>query len=142
LIRTIIRNLRAQKNVAIVGAPHSGKSSLITILFKNYKRAERGALTWFTDMKDLTTLDDLIEEFYIGMGARTASHSLNALAKSLKGFEKRLVIFAEIDKLLAESKGNPAELQRLAADLFREKAAVEQQAREQTEHTAQSSRKR
>lgn len=228
LIRTIIRNLRAQKSVAIVGAPHSGKSSLITILFKNYKRAERDALTWFTDMRELTTLDDLVEEFYIGMGARTESHSLNALARNLKGFDKRLVIFidaaerfaehpfneealfavlstylqsqeislciatsrppqviltnrvglplhtlflrcdllpftadesyeliqkklqftgihftdAEIDKIYDASKGNPADLQRLAADLFREKAALEQQAQGQIARTGQSPRKR
>ena len=222
LIRTIIRNLRAQKSVAVFGAPHSGKSSLLTILFKNYKRAERDALTWFTDMRELATLDDLIEEFYIAMGARTESHALNALAKNLRTFNKRLVIFidaaerlaeppfneealfavlatymrnenislclatslppedvlknrvgqplhtqfircdllpftadesyeliqkklqftgihftdAEIDKLYGESKGNPADLQRMAADLFREKAALEQQVQERTAHTA------
>lgn len=228
LIRTIIRNLRAQKNVALVGAPHSGKSSLIAILFKNYKRAEHGALTWFTDMRELITLDDLVEEFYIAMGARTESHSLNTLARNLKGFEKRLVIFidaaerlaeppfneealfavlssylqsqsislciatslppetiltnrvgyplhtqfircdllpftadesyeliqrklqftgihftdAEIDKLYGESKGNPADLQRLAADLFKDKSALEQQTREHIAHTGKFSSKR
>ena len=228
LIRTIIRNLRAQKSVAIVGAPQSGKSSLLTILFKNYKRAERGALTWFTDMRELTSLDDLVEEFYIGMGSRAENHSLNTLAKNLKGFEKRLVMFidaaerladppfneealfavlatymrnesislclatvlppelvlknrvgqplhtqfircdllpftaaesyelvqkklqftgihftdGEIDQLYKDSKGNPADLQRLSADLFREKASHELQAQEQTARTGQSSRKR
>ena len=227
LIRTIIRDLRGRSNVAIVGAPHSGKTSLLTILFKNYKRAERGVLTWFTDMHDLTTMEDLVEEFYIGMGARTESHSLNALAKNLKGYEKRLVFFidaaerlaeppfneealfavlstylqsqnislciatllptelvlmnrvgfplytqflrcdllpftpdecydliqkklqftgihftdAEIGKLTEERKGNPADLQRLAAELFREKMALEERGKEQTAHSGQFKRK-
>ena len=42
----------------------------------------------------------------------------------------------------APTGGVYLDLQRLAADLFREKAALEQQAQEQIAHTAQSSRKR
>jgi Novel STAND NTPase 1 len=227
-IRLIVRHLRGKNNVAIVGAPRSGKTSLITILFRNYKRAEKDALTWFTDMRELTTLDDLVEEFYIGMGARTESHSLNALAKNLKTFQKRLVMFIdaaerfaeppfneealfavlssylqsqnislciattlppesvmrnrvgfplhtqfircdllpftpdecydliqrklqftgirftddEIDKLIAESKGNPAELQRLGAELFREKVALEEKGGAGIARAGRSTRKR
>ncbi len=227
-IRMIVRHLRGKNNVAIVGGPRTGKTSLITILFKNYTRAEKDALTWFTDMRELAALDDLVEEFYIGMGARTESHSLNALAKNLKTFQKRLVMFIdaaerlaeppfneealfavlssylqsqnislcvamalppesvlnnrvgfplytqfircdllpftpdecyeliqkklqftgihftddEIDKLTAESKGNPADLQRLAAELFREKAALEEQGGAGIARAGHSTRKR
>jgi ribosome biogenesis GTPase A len=59
LIRAVIRNLRARNNVAIVGAPRMGRSSLINLLFKNYKRAERDVLTWFADLLELATLEDL-----------------------------------------------------------------------------------
>ena len=227
LIRTVIRTLRGRSNVAIVGAPRSGKTSLLTILFKNYKRAERDVLTWFTDMHELTTLDDLVEEFYVGMGARTENHSLNELAKNLKTYQKRLIFFidtaerladppfneealfavlssylqsqnislciattlppeavlknrvgfplhtqfircdllpftpdecydliqkrlqftgihftdAEIGKLTEESKGNPADLQRLAAELFREKMTLEEKGKEQIAHSGQIRRK-
>lgn len=227
LIRTVVRHLRGKNNVALVGAARTGKTSLLTILFKNYKRAERDALTWFTDMRELSTLGDLVEEFYIGMGARTESHSLIAFAKTLKEFQKRLVIFidsaerlaespfneealfavlssflqtqtislciattlppesvlknrigfplytqfircdllpftpaecdeliqkklqftgihfseAEINQLIEQSKGNPSDLQRLAAELFREKFALEQKAKEQVAHSGQFRRR-
>jgi len=216
LIRTIVGHLRSRNNVAVVGGARTGKTSLLTILFKNYKRAEKDAMTWFTDMKELTRLDDLVEEFYIGMGARTESHSLIAFAKTLKEYQKRLVIFIdsaerlaeppfneealfavlssylqsqtismcitttlppdlvltnrvgfplhtqfircdlvpftpaecdeliqkklqftgihfsddEVEGLIKESKGNPWDLQRLGAELFREKAALEQKSKE------------
>jgi hypothetical protein len=106
IIRATIRHLRGGGNVAIVGAPRSGQSSLITILFKNYKRAEKDALTWFTDMRELKTLEDLVEEFYIAMGARTESHSLNALAHTIRDFKKRLVFFLDSAERFAEPPFN------------------------------------
>ena len=106
LIRTVIRNLRARNNVAIVGAPRMGKSSLINLLFKNYKRVERDVWTWFTDLRELATLEDLVEEFYIGVGGQTESHSLNALVKTLKTFQKRLVMFIDSAERFAEPPFN------------------------------------
>ena len=94
-IREIVRHLRGKNNVAIVGAPKSGKTSLITVLFRNYKRAEKDALTWFTDMKELESLDDLVEEFYIGLGSQNKNHKLVSFSQTLKEFEKRLVIFLD-----------------------------------------------
>jgi AAA+ ATPase superfamily predicted ATPase len=105
-IRAVVRHLRAHNNIAIVGAPRTGKSSLINILFKNYKRADKEALTWFTDMREMTTLDDLVEEFYIGTGSQAKSHSLSALAKSLKEFDKHLVLFIDSAERFAESPFN------------------------------------
>jgi hypothetical protein len=214
-IREIVRQLRGKNNVAIVGAPKSGKTSLITVLFRNYKRAEKDVVTWFTDMKELDSLDDLVEEFYIGLGSQNKDHSLVSFSKTLKDFQKRLVIFLdsaerfalppfneealfavlashlptqsiticlastlppestltnkigfplhtlftnydlmpftpdecydliqkklqwtgihftedEITELTDKSKGHPAELQRLAADLFREKMAKQPKGR-------------
>jgi hypothetical protein len=102
LVRSVIRNLRAKNNVAIVGAPRMGKSSLISLLFKKYKRAERDVLTWFTDLSEVGSMDDLVEEFYIGVGAQIKSHSLNSLVKALRAFEKRLVMFIDSGERFAE----------------------------------------
>ncbi|MEW5719589.1 MAG: hypothetical protein AB1817_13230 [Chloroflexota bacterium] len=106
LIRAVIRNLRAKNSVAIVGTPRMGRTSLITLLFRNYKRAERNVLTWFADLRELETMDDLVEEFYIGIGAQTKSHSLNALVKTLKVFEKRLIMFIDSAERFAEPPFN------------------------------------
>lgn len=105
-IRAVVRNLRGGNNVAIVGAPRSGLSSLLTILFRNYKRAEKESLTWFTDLKELKTLDELVEEFYIATGATESNHSIMALAKVLKGFEKRVVFFIDTGQRFAEPPFN------------------------------------
>lgn len=227
-IRSVVRNLRGGNNVAIVGPPRSGRTSLITVLFRNYKHAEKESLTWFTDLRELKTLDDLVEEFYVATGATAKSHSIMTLAKTLKEFDKRVVIFIdsaerfgeppfneealfavlstylanqsislciatsvppeqiltnrigfslhtqfvrcdlppftpeecyeliekklqftgihfdddEVGKLTKESKGHPAELQRMAAELFREKAASKDKGREQRAFSGQSRRKR
>ena len=105
-IRTIVRHLRGNNNVAIVGAPRIGKTSLLTTLFRNYKRADREVLTWSTDMRELKTLEDLVEEFYIGTGSQTKNHSLNALVKTLGEFQKRLVMFIDSAERLAEPPFN------------------------------------
>lgn len=105
-IRTVLRNLRNMNNVAIVGPSRMGKSSLLTLIFRNYKRADKEALTWFTDMRELDTLDDLVEEFYIAMGSMSKNHSLNALAKTLREFQKRVVIFIDSAERFAEPPFN------------------------------------
>ena len=95
VIRTVVRNLRSKANVAVFGPPRSGKSSLLYVLFKNYRHAEPDALTWFVDLDDVTTLDNLIEEFYIGMKSDKTDYSLSEFAKSLKQWQQRLVMFID-----------------------------------------------
>lgn len=110
-IRIIIRQLRGLNNVAIVGAPRMGKSSLITTLFWNYKRADRDVRTWFTDMQEIDTLDDLVEEFYIGTESQPENHKLLTFTRTLRAFherpnKKRLIMFIDSAERFAEPPFN------------------------------------
>ncbi len=94
-IRTVVQHLRGKSNVALLGAPRAGKTSLLTVLFRNYRHAERDAQTWFIDLRDLHTLDELIAEFYSGMKLTTTNYSLRDFAKQLKLWRQRLVVFID-----------------------------------------------
>jgi len=106
IIRTTVRSLRGKTNVAIVGEPRSGKSSLLYILFKNYSHAEKDAMTWFVDMDNLSTLDNLIEEFYIGMKVDKTNYSLPEFAQTLKQWSQRLIIFIDTADRFARAPFN------------------------------------
>ena len=47
------------------------------------------------DLDDVTTLDNLIEEFYIGMKSDKTDYTLSEFAKSLKQWQQRLVVFID-----------------------------------------------
>jgi hypothetical protein len=94
-IRTVVHQLRGKSNVAIIGPSKSGKSSILALLFKNYKLAEKDAFTWYVDMANLASLGDLINEFYIGMHLNTTNPSLATFGQALRDFNDRLIIFID-----------------------------------------------
>ena len=95
IIRTVVHQLRGKSNVAIIGPPRSGKSSLLALLFKNYKLAEKDAFTWYVDMANLNSLADLVNEFYIGMRLTTTNTSLGVFGQAMRDFNERLIIFID-----------------------------------------------
>jgi hypothetical protein len=106
IIRTVVHQLRGKASVAVIGSPRSGKTSLLEVLFKNYKLAEKDALTWYVDLTNLTTLDDLVNEFYIGMQANVTDTSLATFGQTMRGFNGRLVIFIDSGDRFAQAPFN------------------------------------
>jgi hypothetical protein len=106
MIRDVVKILRGGGNAVIYGAPRSGKSSLLYLLFKNYRHAERDALLWFMDMKSIGSLFDFVEEFYTGLKIKKAEPSLAGFEKTLKGFESRAIVFIDNADRLAEPPFN------------------------------------
>jgi Cdc6-like AAA superfamily ATPase len=105
-IRDVVKILRGGGNAVIYGAPRTGKSSLLYLLFKNYRHAERDALLWFMDMKSIGSLFDFVEEFYTGLKIKKAEPSLVGFEKTLKGFESRAIVFIDNADRLAEPPFN------------------------------------
>jgi hypothetical protein len=105
-IRQVVQHLRGKSNVAVMGGARSGKTSFLTTLFRNYKRAERDAATWFVDMKNLATLNDLIAEFYYGMKINTMDSNLRDFNKQLRNLRQRFVIFIDNADRFAEPAFN------------------------------------
>ncbi len=105
-IRDVVKTLRGGGNAVIYGAPRTGKSSLLYLLFKNYRHAERDALLWFMDMKTVGSLFDFVEEFYTGLKIKKAEPSLVGFEKALKGFESRAIFFVDNADRLAEPAFN------------------------------------
>jgi len=101
IIRLIARDLRAGGSVVVQGLPRSGRSSLLYVLFKNYKQIEEGALAWLVDLNALNDPGDLVEEFYNAMRVDAGSRVVGDLARALKGWERRLVMFLDgADRLI------------------------------------------
>jgi len=105
-IRDVVTVLRGGGNAVIYGAPRTGKSSLLYLLFKNYRHAERDALLWFMDLKSIGSLFDFVEEFYTGLKIKKAEPSLVGFEKTLKGLETRAVVFIDNADRLAEASLN------------------------------------
>lgn len=105
-IRDVVKTLRGGGNAVVYGAPRTGKSSLLYLLFKNYRHAERDALLWFIDMKSIGSLFDFVEEFYAGLKIKKAEPSLGGFEKTLKGLETRAVFFIDNADRLAETPFN------------------------------------
>ena len=94
-IRAVVHHLRGKSNVAICAPARTGKSSLLTVLFRNYRRAEPDALTWFVDLANLNALPELIAEFFYAMRLPETNYTLREFARHLKTWDHRLVIFLD-----------------------------------------------
>jgi len=117
-IRAVVRGLRTPGNVAVVAPPHAGRSSLLHLLFTNYHRAEPDARLWLIDMQKLTSLPNLIEEFFIGLKHESVDYSLAELSKTLKQWTQRAVFFVDdADRFAAPPFDDEALLALLASHL-------------------------
>jgi hypothetical protein len=117
-IRAVVRSLHSPGNVAIVAPPRAGRSSLLRLLYENYHRAEPDARLWLIDMQTLTSLPNLIEEFFTGLKIESVDYSLAALSKGLKQWTQRAVFFVDdADRFAAPPFDDEALLALLAAHL-------------------------
>lgn len=94
-IRSVVHGLRGKACVAVCGPAHSGKTSLLTLLHKNYRHAEKDVLTWFVDLRNVNSLSGLIDEFYYGMKINSDNTSLRDFASVLRNWKRRFVIFID-----------------------------------------------